>query len=105
MAVYNEEIISTIECEDTMNGYWLRDISLPFIYPVLALSEEAGGVAGKVATFVRKYGGGTEELAKQVLPKLGDTLFQLSETARQFGFTLQEVAEYNYEKLNDCKNR
>lgn len=82
-----------------------EEIPMPFIYPVLALAEESGEVCGKLAKFVRKYGDNVEELRKAVLPELGDALYQLSECARQFGFTLQQVAEANVEKLTDRNER
>lgn len=96
MAVYNENVF-----------YHVNDMlyHAPWTYPVAALAEEVGEINGKVAKFVRKNGTDRQELATQVLPELGDALFQLSETARQFGFTLQEVVDHNISKLTDRKER
>lgn len=77
----------------------------PWTYPVHALAEEAGEVSGKVAKFVRKSGTDREELAKLVLPELGDVLFNVSEAARMFGFTLQDVVDSNVAKLDDREQR
>lgn len=88
-------------------------IQLPFLYPVLALSEEAGEVAGKVAKWVRKSKTQTYDetdaafqlLREDVKKELGDVLYQLAETARQFGFTLQDVVDTNQHKLSDRADR
>lgn len=77
----------------------------PWTYPVHALAEEAGEVSGKIAKFVRKGGMDRQELAELVRPELGDLLFQLSETARMFGYTLQDIVDYNVAKLNDREER
>lgn len=87
---------------------------MPWLYPALALAEEAGEVAGKVAKFVRKSKDFTDnttadiagvQLRIDVAKELGDVLYQLSETARQFGLTLEEVAYGNVMKLSDRKER
>ena len=77
----------------------------PWSYPVHALAEEAGEVNGKIAKFIRKGGTDREELAAVVLPELGDVLFQVSESARMFGFTLQDVVNANVEKLDGREER
>lgn len=105
MAVYNEDIALFT---GRLTGFGTEEsFSMPYIYPAFALAEEAGEVAGKIAKFVRKSRQETdsEKLRIDVGKELGDVLFQLSETARQFGFTLQEIAEMNVEKLVDRKER
>lgn len=97
-AKYNTDIFAVIEHENE-NVTWESEVPLPFIYPVLALAEETGEVAGKVAKFIRKRGDDLVGLREVVLPELGDVLWQLSEAARQFDLTLEEVAQYNLDKL------
>lgn len=88
-------------------------IQLPFLYPVLALNEEAGEVAGKVAKWVRKSATQTYEeaneafevLREDVKKELGDVLYSVAETARQFGFSLQDVVDLNEAKLSDRAER
>lgn len=82
-------------------------IGMPWAYPAFALAEEAGEVCGKIAKFIRKSRQevDTEKLREDIAKELGDVLFQLSETARQFGFTLQEIADRNVEKLDDRQAR
>ena len=95
-AAYNENVFYHVE--DQL-------YHAPWTYPVAALAEEAGEVNGKVAKFVRKSGTDREALATAVLPELGDVLFNVSEAARMFGFTLQEVVDYNVDKLTDREDR
>lgn len=101
LAVYNENLCAYV---DTGEG-WLHEESLHYLYPVLALAEEAGEVAGKVAKYVRKSDTDYNTLREVVKLELGDVLYQLSEAARQFGYTLDEIAEGNVAKLMDRKDR
>jgi NTP pyrophosphatase (non-canonical NTP hydrolase) len=82
-------------------------VGMPWLYPAFALSEEAGEVAGKIAKFIRKSGTESDysKLREDVKKELGDVAYQLSETARQFGWTLQDVIDGNVEKLSDRKKR
>lgn len=96
LAVYNENVFYHVDD----NLY-----HAPWTYPVQALAEEAGEVNGKVAKFIRKFGTDRDALAKDVGKELGDCLFQISEVARQFGFTLQDIVDMNVEKLTDRKER
>jgi NTP pyrophosphatase (non-canonical NTP hydrolase) len=87
---------------ETIKG--LNSHGMPYLYPLLALAEEAGEVCGKVAKFVRKSKSGEvdePQLRQDVKKELGDLLYQVSETARQFGFTLQDIVDGNVEKLQD----
>lgn len=82
-------------------------VVLNYMYPVLAIAEEAGEVVGKVAKFIRKskQSADVEQLREDIKKELGDVLFQVSETARQFGFTLSEIAAANVDKLTDRDER
>ena len=103
LAVYNEDVELIIKNDDE------AFVSLPmtYTYPVLALAEEAGEVAGKLAKFIRKSKGGVDPLALRdmVVKELGDVLYQVSETARQFEITLQDVVDVNVHKLTDRQDR
>jgi NTP pyrophosphatase (non-canonical NTP hydrolase) len=99
LAKYNVNIV--LHTQDGLT--WL-----PYLYPVLACAEEAGEVAGKLAKFVRKSLSepvDSEQLRQDIKKELGDLQFQVSETARQFGFTLQEIVDGNVEKLTDRVER
>ena len=91
-------------------------------YAAMALNEEAGEVAGKVAKFIRKssgwnellnYGIGSdpynehypEELLLAVSKELGDVLYQAARVAEEFGLNLSDIATENIERLADRKKR
>lgn len=107
LAVYNTRIAASVPVDLThMNLHNThKQEQMPYLYPVLALAEEAGEVAGKVAKYVRKRDTNYELLRADVGKELGDVAYQLSETARQFGYTLQEIIDMNVEKLTDRKDR
>jgi len=72
------------------------------IYPVLGLTGEAGEVANKVKKFIR----GDSELDKHaVAMELGDCLWYVSDLARNLGFSLEDIALLNLQKLSDRKAR
>ena len=71
-------------------------------YTALALNEEAGEYAGKIAKWVRKGGELNKEAAAQ---ELGDTLWQVSQAAKELGYSLAEIAIMNLDKLADRNAR
>ena len=82
------------------------DLGSNFVYPTLGLNGEAGEVAEKVKKILRDDGNIVSEEKKQDIKKeLGDVLWYLSQTAAEFGLTLDEVAEHNIEKLSSRKDR
>lgn len=97
LAVYNTAVFASIK--------GVHDEYMSYMYPVLALAEEAGEVAGKVAKYMRKQDTDYETLRSNVGKELGDVAYQLSEAARQFGFTLQQIIDMNVDKLTDRKDR
>lgn len=96
LARYNEEVYYKIG-EDYHQAPWT--------YPATALAEEAGEVAGKIAKYVRKKDTDLNALREAIAKELGDVAYQLSETARMFGFTLQDIIDMNVAKLEDRKDR
>lgn len=99
LAMYNQAVVAWTDEED---------LHLPYLYPVLALAEEAGEVAGKVAKYVRKSATEVPDyyaLREAIGKELGDVAYQLSESARQFNFTLQDIIDMNVAKLSDRKER
>ena len=92
------------------------------LYAAMALNEEAGEAAGKVAKFIRKgsgwgsllnYGVGhdpytepyPEDLVLAVSKELGDVLYQAARVAEEFGLNLSDVATENIDRLADRKKR
>ena len=72
------------------------------LYPTLGLAEEAGEVAGKVAKSVRS---GDPIDLEAVIKELGDVLWMTQALASGLGYTLEEVAEKNIEKLESRRSR
>jgi NTP pyrophosphatase (non-canonical NTP hydrolase) len=70
------------------------------LYNALNLASEAGEVAGVIAKAIRKD---VEVPADKVIGEMGDTLWSLSVLAYELGFTLEEVAQHNIDKLQARK--
>jgi len=77
---------------------------VPGLYPALGLNGEAGEVAEKIKKFWRD-GNAYDETRAAIRKELGDVLWYLSETARQWGIKLDDVAAGNIAKLADRKSR
>lgn len=72
----------------------------------LGLTGEAGEVAEKVKKLIRDQDSQvTEEFKDGVKKELGDVLWYLSTLSHTLGFTLEEVAALNLEKLAGRKAR
>ena len=70
------------------------------IYPTLGLANEAGEVAGKVKKIFRDKDGLIGEAEREALKsELGDVLWYLAQVCTEVDLSLDEVAEYNIEKL------
>ena len=68
------------------------------IYPTLGLCGEAGEVAEKVKKIVR----GDDRLnnvTSSIVMELGDVLWYVSALADDLGITLEQVAQWNVDKL------
>lgn len=80
-----------------------------FILEIMALAYdglgmgEAGEVQGKIKKIIRDNGGIiTDEVRKEIIFEMGDTLWYLASMCQTLGISLEEVANMNIEKL---KNR
>jgi len=72
----------------------------PVIYPTLGLVNEAGEVAGKIKKVFRDKGGEiSEETMSALKAELGDVLWYIAQVCTELDLPLDEVAEYNIEKL------
>jgi NTP pyrophosphatase (non-canonical NTP hydrolase) len=66
----------------------------------MGLSGESGEVIEKFKKAMRDRGGELTEDDRQSLKKeLGDVLWYLSELSRKIGFSLEDIAKFNIEKL------
>ncbi len=71
-----------------------------FIYPVLGITGEAGEIADKVKKIERDNNGTlTPELAEELKKEIGDVLWYLTALASELGFTLEDAAQKNIEKV------
>lgn len=85
------------------------------MYMLFGLVEEVGELAGKISKGIRKENVGingnktqvlkgttfvvADEFVDQLKGELGDCCWFIAGIARQFGWTLEEVAQYNLDKL------
>ena len=77
-----------------------------FIYPVLGLVGESGEVAEKVKKILRDNQGIIEEEKRQEIKKeLGDVLWYVAQIATELNLSLDEIADFNLEKLTSRKKR
>jgi len=76
-------------------------------YPFLGLASEVGEVLGVVKKIKRgDHGADVAPATRQkISDELGDTLWYLSECAREMGLDLAEVARQNIEKLTSRDQR
>lgn len=72
----------------------------PIVYPTLGLVNEAGEFAGKIKKIFRDKDGEFSAEDKDALKgELGDVLWYLTQICTNLGFTLEDVAEANLDKL------
>lgn len=73
-------------------------------YLTLGITSEAGEVADKVKKIIRD-GGSLEEKRKDIMGEVGDVLWYVAQIGLVIGFSLEEIAKKNIEKLLDRKER
>lgn len=77
-----------------------------FIYPTLGLIGEAGELANKIKKIIRDDNGVlTEEKRESLKKELGDILWYVAQLATELKLSIEDVAEYNIEKLQSRKER
>lgn len=78
----------------------------PIIYPSLGLCGESGEVADKVKKVLRDNNSEfTDEKKREIALELGDCLWYIATFAHDLGYTLQETAEMNRDKLRSRQLR
>lgn len=76
------------------------------IYPGFGLCGEAGEVAEKIKKVLRDNNGDfTDALKSKIALELGDSLWYIAILSEDLGFTLQDIADLNINKLADRKKR
>jgi NTP pyrophosphatase (non-canonical NTP hydrolase) len=74
------------------------------IYPTLGLAGEAGEVADKVKKIIRD-GLSLVEEKEGIAKELGDVLWYIAAVARDIGYSLDDIAKMNIDKLESRKER
>ncbi len=76
------------------------------IYPTLGLCGEAGEVSDKVKKVLRDNNGVfTAEKKLELAKELGDVLWYCATLAHDLGYSLDEIAKMNIEKLRSRQQR
>lgn len=76
------------------------------VYPTLGLTGEAGEVADKVKKTIRDFNGTFSSGRRlEIAMELGDVLWYAATLARDLGFSLDEVAGMNIDKLASRAHR
>lgn len=98
--------------EMTLNEYQAKAMEtaiypLPIIYPTLGLTGEAGEVSDKVKKVIRDKGSdfSNPDTKHAIAEEIGDVLWYCATLSHDLGFSLEEIAQMNYEKLQSRKER
>lgn len=76
------------------------------VYPTLGLTGEAEEVADKVKKVIRDNNREfTEEKKCELAKEIGDVLWYCATLSHDIGYTLDEIATMNYEKLSSRQKR
>lgn len=77
------------------------------IYPTIGLAGEAGEVSDKVKKVLRDKGGdfSDADTCREIAKEIGDVLWYCAALSHDIGYTLEEVAQMNIEKLHSRKVR
>ena len=75
------------------------------VYTVMAMGGEVGEIQNKVKKLMRGDRVLDEAGKLDLVKELGDVLWYLTATAQELGYSLENVAELNIEKLADRRSR
>jgi len=97
--------------EMTLNDYQKMALETaiypqPIIYPTLGLTGEAGEVSDKVKKVLRDNNSVfTDEKKTEIAKEIGDVLWYCATLSHDIGFSLENIAQMNYEKLHSRQLR
>lgn len=95
----------------TLNEYQQKALETaiypnPILYPALGMCGEAGEVADKVKKVLRDNNSEfTDEKKMEIAKEIGDVLWYCATLAHDLGYSLEEIAQMNYEKLRSRQLR
>lgn len=94
------------EYQDLAETTAVYSTNYTLIYPALGLAGETGEVVEKVKKLVRDNNAvADEKFIEGIKKELGDVLWYVAILARDCGLKLDDIAQGNYEKLKDRKER
>lgn len=98
---YSKQALTTLT-----PGHEYGDISPELMGQVLGLSDESGEVLGKFKKIIRdKQGIMSDADKKEIVKELGDVLWYVSVISHLLGYSLDDVAKMNLEKLASRQSR
>ena len=98
---YSKKAMTTLS-----DNYSYGTITPQMMGQVLGLSDESGEVLGKFKKILRdKNGQLTDEDKAEIAKELGDVLWYVSAVTHLLGYSLDDVAQMNIEKLASRKAR
>lgn len=78
----------------------------PIIYPALEICGDAGEIADKVKKVMRDENGAFTLANKyEIAKEVGDVLWGIANIAHDLGYSLEEIAQMNYDKLKSRQLR
>ena len=78
----------------------------PIIYPTLGLTGEAGEVSDKVKKVLRDNNSAfTDDRKLEIAKEVGDVLWYVATLSHDIGYSLEEIAKMNYDKLHSRQLR
>lgn len=83
------------------------EATLPaIVYTTLGLAGEAGEVPNKVKKILRDNGGViSHEVKEAISAEIGDVLWYVANLASELGYSLEQIAQANLDKLNSRTER
>ena len=93
---YQEDAVSTA----------IYGAGMKIVYPTLGLAGEAGEVADKVKKIYRDNNGDiSQEKSLEIAKEIGDVLWYCAALARDLGYSLDDIAKMNLDKLFSRRDR
>ncbi len=98
---YSKRAITTLTTQ-----YDYGDITSQMMGQILGLSDESGEVLGKFKKLLRdKQGVLSDEDKKEIMKELGDVLWYVNAVSHLLGYSLEDVAQANIDKLASRQQR